>query len=190
MSLFGSKVALMPMKEMQNTQRQTPVGRHERYITLHRTFSRHIENYCIRHSNSREEAEDLMQEVFIAVWENIDGLHPDSSPRQMNRWLQKVMRTVFVRHIRHQHIRADAPLAEAERLADTASGPPGDALLQELVEHLPPDDRQLLQERFDGYSNIEIAQHHGLKPNTLNKRMSRIVEKLKEIYTQLYEHEP
>ena len=190
MSLFGRKVALMPMKEMQNTQRQTPVGRHERYMTLHRTFSRHIENYCIRHSNSREEAEDLMQEVFIAVWENIDGLHPDSSPRQMNRWLQKVMRTVFVRHLRHQHIRADATLAEAERLADTASGPPGDALLQELVEHLPPDDRQLLQERFDGYSNIEIAQHHGLKPNTLNKRMSRIVEKLKEIYTQLYEHEP
>ena len=85
---------------------------------------------------------------------------------------------------------ADAPLAEAERLADTASGPPGDTLLQELVEHLQPDDRQLLQERFDGYSNIEIAQHHGLKPNTLNKRMSRIVEKLKEIYTQLYEHEP
>lgn len=175
---------------MQNTQRQTPVGRHERYMTLHRTFCRHIENYCIRHSNSREEAEDLMQEVFIAVWENIDGLHPGSSPRQMNRWLQKVMRTVFVRHIRHQHIRADAPLTEAERLADTASGPPGNTLLQELVEHLPPDDRQLLQERFDGYSNIEIAQHHGLKPNTLNKRMSRIVEKLKEIYTQLYEHEP
>lgn len=159
-------------------------------MTLHRTFSRHIENYCIRHSNSREDAEDLMQEVFITVWENIDGLHPDSSPRQTNRWLQKVMRTVFVRHIRHQRINADASLAEADRLADPSSGPPGDALLEELVAHLPPGDRQLLQERFDGYSNLEIAQHHGLKPNTLNKRMSRIVEKLKEIYTQLYENEP
>ena len=177
---------------MQNTERQTQTDLHERYMSLHRTHFRQIEHYCIKHSNSREDAEDLMQEVFIAVWENLCSIHADSSPRQINRWLQKVMRTVFVRHIRQRRIRGNAPLSEADQLADpdteVHSGQLSrhdTELINELVAHLPPDDRELLQERFDGYSNIEIAQRHNLKENTLNKRMSRIVEKLKEIAEQL-----
>ena len=52
--------------------------RNERYVALLRTFRRHIEHYCARHSNSREDAEDMMQEVFITGWENIDGLNVES----------------------------------------------------------------------------------------------------------------
>lgn len=161
--------------------------RNERYLSLLRTFRRHIEHYCIAHSNCREDAEDMMQEVFIMVWENLDGLRRDSSPPQVNRWLQKVMRTVFIRQIRRPRIRAEAQLSEAEHIADTPDYDP--TLLEELVAHLPEDDRMILQERFNGYSNTEIAQRMGLKENTLNKRMSRIVTKLKEIYIQIYETE-
>ena len=57
------------------------------------------------------------------------------------------------------------------------------------MTHLTDDERELLQERFKGYSNIEIAERLGVKVNTLNKRMSRIVTKLKDIYTQQYETE-
>lgn len=160
--------------------------RNERYLSLLRTFRRHIEHYCIVHSNCREDAEDMMQEVFIAVWENIDALRSDSTPQQVNRWLQKVMRTVFVRQIRRPSIKAEAQLGEAANVADTADS--DRELIEELVSHLPPDDRQILQERFYGYSNAEIAVRMGMKENTLNKRMSRIVTKLKEIYKEIYEN--
>jgi RNA polymerase sigma factor (sigma-70 family) len=128
----------------------------------------------------------MMQEVFIAVWENIDSLRSDSTPRQVNRWLQKVMRTVFVRQIRRPRIKAEAQLGEAANVADTADH--DRELIEELVSYLPPDDRQILQERFHGYSNAEIAVRMGMKENTLNKRMSRIVTKLKEIYKEIYEN--
>ena len=149
-------------------------------------FHRHIEHYCVSHSNSRAEADDLMQEVFIAVWNNIDSLHHNSTPRQTNRWLFKVMRTVFIRHLRQQ-LRHAEPLPEA--LAATTEVAEYDKeLLYELIAHLPSDDQKLLQLRFEGYNNIEIAQQIGLKANTLNQRMSRIVKKMKDIYTLLYEN--
>lgn len=172
---------------MCETHHDIEAERNERYLSLLRTFRRHIEHYCIAHSNCREDAEDMMQEVFIAIWENIDSLRRDSTPKQVNRWLQKVMRTVFVRQIRRHRIKADAPLSEAANAAENDSYER--ELVEELVAHLPEDDQVLLQERFKGYSNTEIATRLGIKENTLNKRMSRIVTKLKEIYKQMYENE-
>ena len=159
--------------------------RTETYLALLRTFRRHIENYCVSHSNCREDAEDMMQEVFITVWENIGQMRSDSSPKQVNRWLQKVMRTVFGRSIRRKHIDDNSPLSAAMGMVNDDHA--DRQLLEELMAHLPPDDRQLLQERLDGYSNVEIAERLGILPNTLNKRMSRILTKMKEIYSQLYE---
>ena len=171
---------------MCETHHDIEAERNERYLLLLRTFRRHIEHYCIVHSNCREDAEDMMQEVFIAVWENIDALRSDSTPQQVNRWMQKVMRTVFVRQVRRPRINAEAQLGEAANVADTADS--DRELIEELVSHLSPDDRQILQERFYGYSNAEIAVRMGMKENTLNKRMSRIVTKLKEIYKEIYEN--
>lgn len=162
--------------------------RHDRYMALLGDFSRHIEHFCAIHSNRREDADDMMQEVFIMVWENIDGLREDSTPRQVNRWLQRVMRTVFIRHMRKQPRYSTSDLDDAKGLQveqdDNAE------LIEELVAHLPAEDHQLMQERFEGYSNKEIAQRHGLKENTLNQRMSRITTKLRDIYIQLYESQP
>jgi len=165
---------------------ETERHRTETYLTLLRTFRRQIENYCVSHTASREDAEDMMQEVFITVWENIGPLRPDSTPPQVNRWLQKVMRTVFVRSIRRRRI-DKAPLAEAAAIADRPNT--DRQLIDELIAHLPPPDRQLMQQRLDGYSNNEIAQHLGIPTATLNKRMSRTLTKMKEIYNQLYETE-
>lgn len=161
--------------------------RHERYMALLGTFNRHIEHYCIVHSNSRAEADDLMQDVFVAVWENIDGLRADSTPPQVNRWLYKVMRTVFIRHLRHRPapgMTTELSDAEGIRAEEHDST---EELVEDLVAQLPVDDQQILRLRFSGYSNIEIAQRLGVRENTLNKRMSRIIQKVKDIYTRLYE---
>lgn len=166
---------------------ETERHRTETYLTLLRTFRRQIENYCVSHSNCREDAEDMMQEVFITVWENIGHIRSDSSPKQVNRWLQKVMRTVFVRSIRRKHIDDNSPLSSA--IGIVVDDHADRQLLDELMAHLPPDDRQLMQQRLDGYSNNEIAQHLGIPTSTLNKRMSRTLTKMKEIYNQLYETE-
>ena len=161
---------------------------HERYMALLEAFNRHIERYCVVHSNSRAEADDLMQEVFLAVWENIDGLHADSTPPQVNRWLYKVMRTVFIRHLRRRP--APGSTIDLADVAEIQAEEPDydDELVEELVAYLPDNDQQILSLRFAGYSNIEIAQRLGIKENTLNKRMSRITKKIKDIYTQLYEN--
>lgn len=174
------------MRDTTDTDTDIETLRHEKFMALLGTFNKHIEHYCVAHSNSHDEADDLMQEVFIAVWTSIDGLHSDSTPRQVNRWLYKVMRTVFIRHLRHQPGHG-APLSDAMEIA-TEESEYDSELLEELIAHLPADDQELLKFRFMGYSNIEMAQKLGLKVNTLNQRMTRIVKKMKDIYTLLYEN--
>ena len=151
-----------------------------RYVALLRDFGAHIVNYCNLHSDSMEEARELQQEVLIAVWEHIEDILDYDDPKKKNRWLRKVMRTTFVRHLRRQPL---FPLVPLHHAAEVADSPDYDAeLLDEVMAALTPDEQQLMQLRFDGYRNDEIAVMLGTNKNTIDQRFFRIYFKLKKRY--------
>lgn len=155
-----------------------------RYAALLDHYRAHIVGFCVRHSDSPAEADDLMQEVMIAVWENTGALRGDSTPPQVNRWLQKVMRTTYVRHLRAKPRYTALPLEAADGVADS-----DDALretLDEMMAHLSPDDREVVQQRLRGYDNGEIADSLGVSANNVNLRFFRIKNRLKKIYLRIY----
>lgn len=154
------------------------------YARLLDRYHAHIVAFCARHSDSRDEASDLMQWVLLAVWESVGSLRRDSSPRQVNRWLQKVMLSTYVRHLRGRPRYKAVPL-------DVTNEPPADdgaltETVEELLSHLSPDDRNMVQQRLKGYDNSEIAQQLGLTANNVNQHFFRITNRLKKIYIQIY----
>ena len=154
------------------------IERTKRYLALLQTFKGHIFNYCYSHSNDEADAEDLMQEIFTAVWQGIPGLRSDSSPRQQNRWLQHVMRTAFFRHLRQRLPFATVPLTPDNDRADDSNTE--HELLDELLGHLTDDERHLVQQRLQGYSYAEIAEQEQLNENAVKQRFHRIINKLKQ----------
>ena len=151
---------------------------YRRYEALLHDFRRHIEHYCFSRSRSADEAADLVQAVLEKVWNGIGTLRPDSTPRQVNRWLRQVMRSAVSNWFRRGRV-ATMPLdASAEVMGQQSY----DAdLLDELLAHLNDDERALLQERFAGYTSAEIGEKYGISANAVDQRMLRIVNKLKRI---------
>ena len=158
--------------------------KHCRYNALLHDFEQHIVSYCSRHAVGRGETRELVQDVMVALWQRLDYLDPASTPRQTNRWLHRLMRqTVFDRYFRRRPL----PTVPVEEVAELSESEAYDReLLDDLVARLDPDEQQLIAERFEGYTPAEMAERHHTTVNTMNKRLSRITQKLKTIYEQQY----
>lgn len=154
-----------------------------RYARLLDGYRTNIVGFCARHSDSREDAEDMMQEVMIALWVSIGDLGSGSTPQQVNRWLHKVMRTVLVRRLRSSHPKP-LPLSAAGEPA--AADNSTEETVEEMLAHLSPGDRELVQQRLQGYDNSEIAKGMEVSSGIVNLRFFRIMKRLKKIYLHIY----
>ena len=166
------------------TMRSNATDEELRYVRLLGRYRAHIVSYCSRHCDSADEAADMVQEVMIAIWEGLEGLRRDSSPQHVNRWLQKVMRTTYVRHLRARPRHTTVPIEAAGSvvLNDCAVS----EMVEELLSRLSPDDRKVVCLRMEGYDNSEIAAELGVSTNNVNQRFFRIVNRLKRIYLHIY----
>lgn len=162
---------------------QHSIEDYARYEALLHRFGRHIQAYCARKANSAEECKELVQCVLVALWDGVGTLGDDSRPRQQNRWLQRVMRSAVGMHFRRR--RSMVPIEEIVDMPESQDE--GAELLDALMQHLDPDERALLQERFDGYSVVEMAERRHVEANALYQRIYRITNKLKQIYHEEYE---
>lgn len=152
--------------------------RKRRYVAMLRHFGGSIVKYCYSHCNNESDAQDLSQDIMAILWESLDSLNPDSSPRQQNRWLYRVMRTAFFNHLLSRPRIMTVPLEYASEIKDEP------VVDRELLDHymtlLNDSDRRLVEERFNGYSNAEIAERLGLTENAVRQHFHRILKKLRK----------
>ena len=171
-----------------STASDNSTERERRYADFLDRFGGNIRRYCIDHSDSLHEAEDLTQDVLAAVWMMLPKMRSESTPRQQNRWLYRLMQSVFVRHLRRwrkgRHRLVPTPVLDAQT-ADR-SGDDNAELLDELAALLPKRDRTMVSDTMEGYSTTEIAVRHGMTPGAVSTQMNRIKKKLKTIYDKLY----
>lgn len=157
----------------------------QRYLELLHDYGKHIRRYCIAHSDTLYEAQELAQEVMTNLWRRLPSVDANSSPRQLNHWLQHVMHSTFIDHLRHHLLRPrTVPFAEADGLDDSKDY---DAeLLNALLQHLDNEERNLMNRYLAGYNATEIAAEHRLTASAVRQRIHRIVMKLRAIYKQYY----
>ncbi len=158
----------------------------QRYADFLNKYGGNITDFCIRFCSNHSDAEDLMQEVFIALWKGLPQLRTDISHRLANRWLYKLMLSVYIKHVRRK---PDISFMPVELLPETHTGAVDDTLVKlvdELTEYLSDEDRALVDDFRYGYKLSELAQRHNLSIGAVSTRLSRIKHKLKEIYYKYY----
>lgn len=157
---------------------------YERYISLLATYRRHIAHFCVSHCDNRADAEDLAQDIYAALWRSIATLQPDSTPRQQNRWLFRLMRGVYARRLRKKLPFLHADIDKVAGLVQPVDN--NREIINDLAADLSDDERLLLARHLDGYSAEELAAEFGVTSAVIRKRMQRIKEKIiikrKEIY--------
>ena len=143
----------------------------------------------VRILNSREEAEDVLQEVFLQVWRRARDF--DETRGKPFTWLVTLARSRASERLRSLGARdrvAQASVREAvEEVSDAARDTfrsEQRALVTSALSQLPEEQkRPLVLAYFDGLTQSEIAAKLGAPLGTVKTRMRAGMIKLRELLT-------
>lgn len=123
---------------------------------LYEEFWDKLEHFCFRLCRDEGRAEDMTQEVFLRALQN-RALIESFTSGQCKAWLFAAARNLYCDQVRRA------------------------AREQQLLEQLPPEDRQLFLLRYQhGWNATQLGQQLGLPPATVRTRLARIRARLQQ----------
>ncbi len=169
----------------------------ERYLYLMRRYESKILRYIIRLSGvRREDAEDILQEVFLKAYRN---LHDFDRSLKFSSWLYRIAHNETVSHYRKRQARPQVVDVDDENLIETLAADPEltpslDRLqdrqnVREAVNRLDAKYREALILRyFEERDYGEISDILRKPPGTVATLLNRAKEKLRAEIANLEEH--
>ena len=136
-------------------------GRDDAYEVLIDRYRVRLLAFCQHMLRSREDAEDVLQEVYVAALRAMRG---DDRPIQVKPWFYKIARNRSLNHLRR---RSDVPVDTIDVFERGAGPSAADAVagrerLREIVSdvhRLPEQQRSaLILREFDALSYAQIAE--------------------------------
>jgi RNA polymerase sigma-70 factor (ECF subfamily) len=149
-------------------------------------YDRHaglLHGILTRMLGENQEAEDVLHEVFLEVWQHADDY--DSSRGSVRAWLVTRARSRGLDRLRSLS-RSRALTDEAIPLEGSSHPAPADVLsIRRALDKLAPELRTLLElGYFAGMSSSEIAEHQQLAVGTVKSRVARALSELRETLRQ------
>ena len=145
-------------------------------------FSDRLRSFILRRVRSEHDAEDILQDVFWKIHNNINTLKQRD---KLESWIYRITRNRITDYYRHQ-AREPSDISEMpEPGAAPVTG--GDtpeevvACLKPMIDDLPEKYRQaILLTEYEDLSQKAMAQKLGLSLSGAKSRVQRAREKLKE----------
>ncbi len=182
-------------RELAQLLARTGLGDRQAFSRLYERTSGHLFAVVLRIQRDRAMAEDLLQEVYVAVWKAASGF--DAARSQPLTWLTHIARNRAIDSLRRAQSQPrteslsvdedDGQPDPAEALASDEPGPL-DLLnqasekreLTQCMERLTPTQRQSVALAFyDGLSHAEVAAHLREPLGTVKSWVRRALNTLK-----------
>ncbi len=140
--------------------------------------------YASRFMYTRDEAEEVTQEVFVRFWEKCDTLSSDSS---IKSFLYKSVHNSCLNKIKHEKVKDAYKQYTEQFLESTAqdelNDPNPDALRSRIIteiDKLPPKCCKIFKlSRFEGLKYQEIADHLDISIKTVEVQMGKALKILR-----------
>lgn len=152
---------------------------------VYRRTSAKLLGICLRICTDRQEAEDVLQEVYAAVWQKAAQFDPArASPIT---WLAAMARNRAIDRFRASGRRIATPIDAIEEPADDSAGPleqlleaEGEHSITTCIEELPKFDAVLVRTAFfEQTTYAELAARAGMPLGTVKSRIRRALIKLR-----------
>ncbi len=148
------------------------VARDARSVSvLYDRHARLLFNLILRILRDRADAEDVLQEVFVAVWTRAESYNPTLGPAAA--WLVRIARNRAIDRFRANAARgrlADASYGMAS--AAPTTGPEERHDVVRALGVLPPEQRELVEQAyFMGLTHSELATRFQLPLGTVKTRV-------------------
>lgn len=148
-------------------------------------FDRHAPlafNLAARILRDKAEAEEVVQELFVRIWQNAAQFDPARG--EVKVWLVQMARSMAIDRLRSHTSRSkreEGYAAETvERNPSTSENEQGRLVKQALFE-LPEDERNILTAAyFEGYTQAELAERFGLPLGTVKSKVRQGMQKMRK----------
>ena len=159
-------------------------GKEEAFGKLYDNYSALMFGTIVRIVGERREAENLLQDCFVKVWQHIGRY--DFEKGRLATWLINIARNTAIDFTRSKYfsqksknqnldflVSSDAPRSATVFAVETLG-------LRQLVDKLTPVCREVIEWMyFDGYTQQEIAENFGIPLGTVKSRTRLAIKELR-----------
>jgi RNA polymerase sigma-70 factor, ECF subfamily len=158
------------------------------------SYGKRIYNLSYRYTNRKDEAEDLTQEIFIRVYQNLKGFRAEMGSLQ--NWVLRIGRNLIIdnyRQTRRYQMAGGTQEMEAMNLKDEKNPNPqraaeqeeASAFLMNGLQALPPELKEAVILRdLENLSYQEIAELLSIPEGTVKSRINRARLELAKLLTK------
>ena len=159
-------------------------GNNKAQYQLYQLYSKAMFNISYRMMNSREEAEDMLQEAFTEAFTRLDTFRYESS---FGAWIKRIVVNRCINELK----RKKAELVLTDNIPENNTETVEDDIeitnlkvkdVMRAMELLPEGYRVIFSlYLLEGYDHAEIAQIMNITESTSKSQFSRAKQKLKEL---------
>lgn len=140
---------------------------------------------CLKNSRDREDAEELLHDVYLTIWKKAHMWEPDRS--HPLSWLAVIARNRAISRYRLRRAQLTASLDVTEELVDPSRDSISELILREeqtivlsRIDQLPAETRDAIYEVFyNGRSYVDVSKETGVSLPTVKSRVRRALADLR-----------
>lgn len=141
---------------------------------------------CLRYANDSMEAEDMIQDAFIKVYQYIGQFKFEGA---FEGWIRRIVVNTAIRHLEKKKLRfqdIDDNSQHAPKIEAQAYHHLGQEDLLKLINQLPDGYRLVFNLNvIEGYSHEEIAEMLNIQPGTSRSQLVKARKMLQQQILQL-----
>ncbi len=158
---------------------------------LFKEYSRKVYNFSRRLLNKESDAEDITQEVFIALWKNRDKIDPNLSFSAYlsgiaRNQIYSLYRKAYYAHLYLEHL----------SVSNNNIGTPTEDFIHhkelnevflKVIEGLPPRRKEIFKlSRIDGMTYKDISKKLMISENTVDVQIRKALEHFRNLFLNYF----
>ncbi len=169
-------------------------GNAQAQYKLYNQYARAMYNICLRMMNSREEAEDLLQESFSDAFSKLHTFRYEST---FGAWIKRIVINKCINEINRRKVDLafidDMHYFEGEEEKnndDEFENMLNVQNIKKAMEHLPKGSRMIFSlYLLEGYDHVEISEILNISESNSKSQYMRARRKIKEVLTNIQSQE-
>lgn len=150
------------------------------FETIWRTFRGPLRTLIIRQTHRAQEAEDILQDVFLKIYSRMDSLRDE---QKLRPWIYQIARHAIIDYYRKEKpvVALPAELPESNEPDETNLNKELAQCLRKMIRKLPEKYREAIQlTEFEGLSQKDLSERLGLSFSGAKSRVQRGRQMLKK----------
>jgi RNA polymerase sigma-70 factor (ECF subfamily) len=147
------------------------------FEAIYRKYSPAIYRVCMGYVNDHEHAKDIVQETFIAVWQNLSSFRHDAN---ISTWIFRIATNNCLKVVTKQKRNQVTELPDDLPELNEENKEPALDYLYSCIAALEETDRIIISLVLEDLPQAEIASIVGLSEVNIRVKIHRIKRKLSE----------